>query len=65
MSSLGSEKVRWHELSDKYKEDEKRLDRKIFMASGQIIYFGAFTQAFRTRILKEWLPEFSEHKLKL
>lgn len=35
------------------------------MASAQIIYFGPFTQAFRTRIMKEWLPSFADHNLKL
>lgn len=52
MSSLGGQKVRWLQLSEKYKEDEQKLDIKIFMATAQIIYFGAFTQAFRRRILK-------------
>lgn len=35
----------------------------IFMSTAQIIYFGPFTQAFRTRILKDWLPKFKENHL--
>ena len=52
MSSLGSEKLRWYDLSEHYKEEEGRIDVKIFMSAAQIIYYGAFTQAFRSRIIQ-------------
>lgn len=35
------------------------------MSAAQIIYFGAFTQAFRTRIMKEWLPVFKANRLSI
>ena len=56
MKSLGSEKIRWLDLSNEYKILHDNLNKTIFMSSAQLIYFGPFTQAYRERILQNWLP---------
>jgi dynein heavy chain len=65
ISSLGGEKVRWFELSEEFKREAEILDVNIFVASAQISYLGPFTQAFRQRILEEWMVQFNKTELKI
>lgn len=51
IESLGGEKGRWGELAIKLKEDYKNLTGDVLISSGMIAYLGAFTAAYRTKII--------------
>ena len=57
--------MRWLELSEEYKGEAETLDINIFISSAQISYLGPFTQAFRERILKNWMEKFNKTALKV
>ena len=43
----------------------EEINKNIFMSAAQLIYFGPFTQNYREKILKDWLPEFKQRRLTL
>ena len=57
IESLGGEKGRWGELAKILKVAYQNLTGDILVSSGEIAYLGAFTAAFRTEIVEEWVNE--------
>lgn len=55
IESLGGEKGRWGELAKVLKVAYQNLTGDILISSGEIAYLGAFTAAFRSEIVEEWI----------
>jgi dynein heavy chain, axonemal len=55
IESLGGEKGRWGELAKLLKVAYQNLTGDILISSGEIAYLGAFTAAFRSEIVEEWI----------
>ena len=55
IESLGGQKGRWGELAKELKVNYDNLTGDILVSSGMIAYLGAFTAAFRTQIVEEWV----------
>ena len=57
IDSLGGEKGRWKDLSEKLEIDYTNLTGDILISAGMIAYLGAFTSKFRHNITDEWLDK--------
>ena len=54
---LGGEKVRWSESSVQLSKQIENLLGDILLSVGSISYLGAFTGAYRKRIIfEQWIP---------
>ncbi|KAJ1514588.1 Dynein heavy chain 1, axonemal [Coelomomyces lativittatus] len=54
ISGLGSEKLRWSALVEKFDEQLLNIVGDVLLASGTIAYLGPFTTEYRQNLLKEW-----------
>ncbi|CAM39839.2 putative dynein heavy chain [Leishmania braziliensis MHOM/BR/75/M2904] len=60
-SSLRSEGARWTENIKLLRAQLAALPLQVFMASAAVAYFGAFTPAFRQRLIAQWTTQLTEH----
>jgi len=60
IQGLGGERARWEEAVTDLDKRINNLVGTIFLASACIAYFGAFTGAFRQRLIDEWVQKCSE-----
>ena len=57
MGGLASEKVRWAESVEKFREEEKTLAGDVLLTSAYLSYVGCFSKSYRTQLLEEkWIP---------
>ncbi len=56
MGGLASEKVRWAESVQKFKEEEKTLAGDVLLTSSYLSYVGCFGRSYRVDLLENlWL----------
>ena len=65
IAGLASERTRWTGDAQKLTEDYKLLVGDTLLAAGFLSYLGAFTAAYRQRLLVDWESDLSERKLPL
>ncbi|CBZ35711.1 dynein heavy chain, putative [Leishmania donovani] len=58
--SLRSEGARWTENIKLLRAQLAALPLQVFMASASVAYFGAFTPAFRQRLIAQWTAQLAE-----
>ncbi|KPA85080.1 putative dynein heavy chain [Leptomonas pyrrhocoris] len=63
--SLKSEGARWAENVKLLSAQLSALPLQVFMASACVAYFGAFTPAFRQRLIAEWKAELTSRGLEV
>ena len=57
MGGLASEKVRWAESVEKFREEEKTLAGDVLLTAAYLSYVGCFSKSYRTQLLEEkWMP---------
>jgi dynein heavy chain len=57
VGGLASEKVRWAESVEKFREEEKTLAGDVLLTSAYLSYVGCFSKSYRTQLLEEkWIP---------
>ena len=64
VGGLGSEKVRWKDTIEQFKEELKKLPGDVLLASAYLSYMGCFSRSYRVDLLENnWLPHFKETKV--
>lgn len=57
VGGLASEKVRWAESVEKFKQDEKTLAGDVLLTTSYLSYVGCFGRSYRTDMLfNKWMP---------
>ncbi len=57
VGGLASEKVRWAEAVEKFKQDEKTLAGDVLLTSSYLSYVGCFGRSYRIDLLEDkWMP---------
>lgn len=57
VGGLASEKVRWAEAVEKFKQDEKTLAGDVLLTSSYLSYVGCFGRYYRIELLEgKWMP---------
>ena len=57
MGGLVSEKIRWAESVEKFREEEKTLAGDVLLTSAYLSYVGCFSKNYRTQLLEDkWIP---------
>lgn len=57
---LEDEGVRWKETVEKIDGEIQKLVGNVFLSSGCISYYGAFTGVYRQKMVKEWVEQSKE-----
>ena len=64
VGGLGSEKVRWGDTIQQYKQELKKLPGDVLLASAYLSYMGCFGRIYRVDLLNNyWLPFFKDIKV--
>ncbi|CAD8159976.1 unnamed protein product [Paramecium pentaurelia] len=63
IESLGGEKGRWGSFAEQLEANYITLTGDVLTSAGMIAYSGAFTQAFRIEIVKEWVAKCVEKSI--
>lgn len=65
VGGLASEKVRWAESVEKFKEEEKTLAGDVLLTAAYLSYVGCFSKNYRTQLLEDkWMPFLRNLKVK-
>ena len=57
VGGLASEKVRWAESVERFREEEKTLAGDVLLTSAYLSYVGCFSKNYRNQLLEEkWMP---------
>ena len=57
VGGLASEKVRWSESVEKFREEEKTLPGDVLLTASYLSYVGCFGKSYRTELLEsKWMP---------
>ena len=57
MGGLASEKIRWAESVEKFKQDEKTLAGDVLLTASYLSYVGCFGRSYRIDLLEnKWMP---------
>ncbi len=57
VGGLASEKVRWAESVEKFKQDEKTLAGDVLLTASYLSYVGCFGRSYRVDLLEsKWMP---------
>lgn len=64
MGGLASEKVRWAESVQKFKEEEKTLAGDVLLTASYLSYVGCFGRSYRIDLLEQqWLKFLSAQEV--
>ena len=66
VGGLASEKVRWAEAVETFKQDEKTLAGDVLLTSSYLSYVGCFGRYYRMELLEnKWMPFLKSLEVKL
>jgi dynein heavy chain len=64
LGGLGGEKVRWEKRTGDLKESFDTLTGDVLLSAAFVVYLGAFTSSYRTKLVGEWQAKLREENIK-